>query len=103
MKTLWLLAFSTILLAESKDPLTDRLRFEIAVAQRDFVVAKNPYDAALEKLRAKIGEANAVCQKAKKVFDDVRFVCVEPRPDTKHSAPSPENTRSKEQKPEGQK
>jgi hypothetical protein len=59
------------------DPITDRLRFEIAVAQRDYVIAKNQYDAAMERLRAKTSEAEALCQAAGKKFSPDSFACAE--------------------------
>jgi hypothetical protein len=58
------------------DPITDRLRFEIAVAQRDYVLAKQQYDAAMERLRAKTAEAEALCKTTGKTFAPDRFACV---------------------------
>jgi hypothetical protein len=59
------------------DPITDRLRFEIAVAQRDYVLAKQQYDAAMERLRAKTAEAQTACEDQGQQFSPEQFRCVE--------------------------
>lgn len=59
------------------DPITDRLRFEIAVAQRDYVLAKLQYDSAKEHLRGKTAEAQAACDAQGQQFSPEQFRCVE--------------------------
>lgn len=70
--------------SKSPDPITDRLRFEIAVAQRDYVAAKAAYDIAMDRLRAKTAEAESLCHAAGKKFSQERFECMEgPKPPVK--------------------
>jgi hypothetical protein len=59
------------------DPITDRLRFEIAKAQRDYVIAKQQYDAATERLRKKTAEAETACAADGKAYAAEAFRCVE--------------------------
>jgi hypothetical protein len=59
------------------DPVSDKLRFEIAIAQRDFVSIQGPYIQALNKLRDKVSEAEKVCQVIKKRFSPDTFECIE--------------------------
>lgn len=65
------------LLGSDSDPITDKLRFELAVAQRDYLLAQQAFDKATENLKRKISEADKACEGVKKSFDIGTFACVE--------------------------
>ena len=58
-----------------ESPITDRMRYELAVSQRDFLAAKQAYDQAAGTLRAKLEQLNAVCAKEESSFDVQSFEC----------------------------
>jgi hypothetical protein len=84
MKAIVLLMAAATLAAKDKpeaDPISDHLRFEIAVLERDFVAAKAPYEAALAALRTKVDAAQALCATRGQVFSADLFACAEkPKP-----------------------
>ena len=64
------------------DPITDRLRYELARAQRDVLIAKQQYDAAAAQLKMKMDEANRLCMAQNAAFEPVNFTCnAEKKPD----------------------
>lgn len=65
---------------DAPDPISDKLRFEIAVAQRDYVGAKAEFERTVTALKNKSAEAQSACSQAKKIFDVAAFSCVSPPP-----------------------
>jgi hypothetical protein len=61
--------------AQEKDPITDRMRYEIAAAQRDFLIAKQQFDAASAHLKEKIEQADKACAPGGS-FDLAKFACI---------------------------
>lgn len=66
---------AALLSAQASDPISDRLRYEIAAAQRDLVIAKQHYDAAAAMLKQKMEDANKLCAGQDAVFEPVSFTC----------------------------
>ncbi len=67
------------------DPLNDRLRSELALTQRDFLLIQKKLADQTEKMRSKTEEAQKLCAAAKKDLDAERLVCVAQAP----AAPTP--------------
>ena len=61
--------------AQETDPVTDRVRYELAAAQRDYVIAKQQLDAATVRLREKLDLAQKACAAHNAAFDVAQFVC----------------------------
>ena len=59
------------------DPISDRLRFELALAQRDYFVAANRAEQLMSAVQAKIEQANRACAGAGLTFDAAKFACTE--------------------------
>jgi hypothetical protein len=71
----WLFVLIAFGLAAQKpaDPITDRQRYELASAQRDYLAAKQQYEAAVKTLKEKRAEVEKACGAAG--FDDAQFAC----------------------------
>ena len=65
------LAFSE----DKTDAIGDRLRYEIAAAQRDYVMARQQLDRVQAQLLAKTGQAEKICAAEQKVFNLETFTC----------------------------
>jgi hypothetical protein len=76
----FLLVFSAA--AQTADPITDRTRYEIAAAQRDYLVAKQQLDTATARLKEKLEQAEKTCSTQDATFDLAQFVCA-PKVDKK--------------------
>jgi hypothetical protein len=63
--------------AEKADPVTDRMRYEIAAAQRDYLIAKQQLDIAAAQLRTGIEAGNKACEAAAKIFSVDSLACVD--------------------------
>lgn len=70
-----LLALACIAGADEPSPITDRMRYELAAAQRDYLVAKQTYDQAVTTLKAKIDSAEKACAALDKHFSVESFDC----------------------------
>jgi hypothetical protein len=68
-----LVLFVAGLSAREVDPISDRMRYEIAAAQRDLLVAKQQYDEALTRLRGRLDLAEKAC--GEQHFDLQTFTC----------------------------
>lgn len=81
MKPLILLMTAGLLSAEAPkseaDPVSDRLRFEVALAQRDYLMAKAELDKASQKLQEKYQVAIKACQSAGKEWKTEAFTCLD--------------------------
>jgi hypothetical protein len=64
-----------LLFAQAADPVSDRLRFEIALAQRDYVIAKQQLDVAAARLKEAVEKAEKACSSQKASFDAEKFFC----------------------------
>jgi hypothetical protein len=51
------------------------MRYELAVAQRDFLAAKQAYEQAAGTLRTKLEQLNTVCVEQGSSFDANTFNC----------------------------
>ena len=60
---------------EKPDPISDRLRYEIAVAQRDYFLAQLQADRAAAQVRSKIEAAQKACAGVEKTFSVETFAC----------------------------
>jgi hypothetical protein len=69
--------FMALVLFEPSDPITDRMRFEIAAGQRDYLIAKQQLDQAAANLRAKLDAAEKACGEAGKTYNIESFSCKE--------------------------
>lgn len=58
------------------DPITDRLRYEIALAQRDYLAARQQLDAIQRNMLAKTAEAEKACAGQQKAWSADAFTCV---------------------------
>ena len=82
MKTIIaVLLLSVSLAAEDKpaatDPVSDKLRFEIAVMQRNYLVAKAQMDSMSQQIEEKQKQAQQVCASAGKDWKPETFTCTE--------------------------
>jgi hypothetical protein len=77
MKRFGLIVPAVILLAQETDPITDRMRYEIAVAQRDLLIARQQYEQAAAQLKMKLEQVNKVCSAKRdgQTFNSSTFVC----------------------------
>jgi hypothetical protein len=57
------------------DPISDRMRYELAAAQRDYVIAKQQFDTATLRLKEKLEQAEKTCSAQSATFDLAQFVC----------------------------
>jgi hypothetical protein len=57
--------------------ITDKIRFDVAVAQRNYLLIKAEYQSATEKLQNALNTATAVCTASNKTFSDTTFDCVD--------------------------
>lgn len=82
------LVVSHWLYAEDSRALSDSLRAEIAIAQRNYLIAKqeleNAYGAVL---MTKGNQASAECKKSGLVFDAISITC---QPDSSAKTPTPQ-------------
>jgi hypothetical protein len=77
------LLFSVLALAQDKpEAMTDRLRYEIASAQRDFLIAQRQLDQATIQLKSKLEQADKLCAAQSATFDAAQFICA-PNPTAK--------------------
>ena len=83
MRLALLLPVTVCLFAQATDPITDQMRYEIAAAQRDYLLAQRQFDAANLRLKDKVEQAQKACSAQSATFDLAQFVC----------APKPEVTR----------
>jgi len=60
---------------EPADPISDRLRYEIAAAQRDVLIVRQQFDGASQRLKDKMAQAETACAQQGATFDLVRFAC----------------------------
>lgn len=70
-----LLLFAGLAFAQTSDPISDRLRYEIAAAQRDYLIARQQLENAQKKMADKTAEADKICSAQKKVFKAETFTC----------------------------
>ena len=70
---------------EQKPPdLSEKTRLEVAIAQRDYLLAKARADQAMVELQAKITQAEKECQAHSGLkFDATAVTCRIPEPETK--------------------
>jgi hypothetical protein len=61
--------------APSADPITDHLRFEIAVAQRNYLDAQLRFERAQNQLLLKTAEAQKACTTQDKMWQADTFTC----------------------------
>lgn len=57
------------------DPISDKLRFEIALAQRNYMVLKEQLDQIAAHVAEKTKEAEAACAKVNKKWSKESFSC----------------------------
>lgn len=76
MRKLTLLFLVGCAFAESPS-LTDNLRVDIAIAQRDYLIAQSRLEAAKKRLYDLNQQATAVCTNTSKSFDEISIACVE--------------------------
>lgn len=81
MKPVILVAAALCVFAQESDPITDRMRYEIAAAQRDYVIARQQMDTAGARLKEKLDQAQKACGAKSASFDVAQFVCA-PNPVT---------------------
>lgn len=75
-------ALACAAVANAPTDISDRLRFEIALAQRDYVIAKAQFEAAAARMQAKTAEAERLCAEAGKRYSPEQFACVAPQGDS---------------------
>jgi hypothetical protein len=78
-----LLLIAGCLFAQEADPISDRMRYEIAAAQRDYLIAKQQLDTAGSRLKEKVDLAQKACSAQSATFDLAQFVCA-PNPTAKN-------------------
>ncbi|PWT72945.1 MAG: hypothetical protein C5B60_08815 [Chloroflexi bacterium] len=66
-----------IAIAQATEPITDRMRYEIARAQRDYLIAKQQFDLAVTQLRSKLADAEKACADAGRAFNGDSLTCVD--------------------------
>lgn len=70
------LLFTALAFAQdTTDPITDKMRYELAAAQRDYLIARQQFEQAAALVRTKLGEAEKACGARR--FDMQSFHCVE--------------------------
>jgi hypothetical protein len=57
------------------NPIPDRLCAEIAMSQRDYLIAQRQLDAALLAVKEKLGQAEKICAGQDAVLDAMKLVC----------------------------
>ena len=57
------------------DPITDKLRFEIAISQRNYLDAQLRLEHAQTELLSKTSEAQKACATQDKIWDAGSFTC----------------------------
>lgn len=62
--------------AAETNPLSNQLRLEVAMAQRNYLALKQQTDQALEVIRSKVEQAEKVCAEAGQSFDAQSITCV---------------------------
>ncbi len=81
MRALQIFGLFVVVLAaqdtKPSDPITDRMRYENAAAQRDYLLAQKQADTAMVGLRAKIADAEKACVTAAMSFDVQAMACME--------------------------
>jgi len=60
---------------EETDPITDTMRYELAAAQRDFLIAQQQFEKANVQLRTKMDAAQKACAAEEQVFAIETFHC----------------------------
>ena len=60
---------------EETDPITDTMRYELAAAQRDFLIAQQQFEKANVQLRTKMDAAQKACAEKEQVFAIETFHC----------------------------
>jgi len=75
MRSIYLLISTLALAQQIADPITDKLRFEIASAQRDYLLAQQQLEQATTILKSKIESAQKIC--APKIFNAQSMQCIE--------------------------
>ena len=75
MRRMAWMVFALTAAAQTADPISDRMRYEIAAAQRDYLLARQQFDLASSTLREKLGQAEKVCTSQHAVFDMVQLIC----------------------------
>ena len=82
MRALLTLLIAAAASATDADPITDKLRFEIAITQRNYLDAQLKFEHAQNELLAKTAEAQKACATQDKTWDADSFTCqkVEKKP-----------------------
>jgi hypothetical protein len=78
-----MLAFAMFAEDKAADPISDRMRYELAAAQRDYVIAKQQVDIATARLKEKFEQAEKACSAQGATFDAAQFICA-PNPTAKN-------------------
>jgi hypothetical protein len=58
------------------EPLTDKMRLQVAISQRDYLLAQSALDRAKASLESQSAVAGKACASAGKTFDGAALACV---------------------------
>lgn len=72
-----MLTFPPIGASDAPDPITDRMRYEIAAAERDYLSAKIQLDLAAAQMKAKLDAGNKACAAVDKTFNADSLACID--------------------------
>jgi hypothetical protein len=77
---LWFFMASLVLAQETgkgADPIPDHLRAEIAIAQRDYLLAQKQLETTFLIVKEKIAQAEKLCASQNRALDGVKLLCME--------------------------